>query len=967
MNLKMKKKLLILSLLFLFLMNAESGKAQKYPEFTPVVKRLESFKKRKAARKNSILNAVKFRSVGPTICSGRVADIDVNPQNPIEFYVAYASGGLWKTQNNGMSFVPLFDDEAAMTIGDIAVDWKNAETIWVGTGEANAFLFGGIGVYKSTDKGKNWQYMGLGETTHISEIIINPENPDIVWVASPGHLWSANKERGVFKTTDGGKNWKKTLFINEITGVSDLKINPQNPKILYAASWERMRQPWRRIKSGENSGIYKSTDGGETWKLITNENSGFPRGKGVGRIGISIHAANPNIIYASLDNQFKRKPKESTGLKITKEELKTMPRGKFLALEPALIKNFLKKYKFPAKYSLEKVREMVKNFEIEPADLVLYLEDANRRMFDDLPIKGAEVYRSDDGGETWRKTHKAPLDDLFYSYGYVFDLIRVDPNDADKIYIGGVPLLSSDDGGKTFYRISRENVHADHHALWINPKKRGHLINGNDGGVNLSYDDGNTWFKANTPAVAQLYAVNCDNKIPYKLFAGMQDNGVWYASSDYQHDLSWRQYGQYPYKEINGGDGMLIQIDSRDNNTIFSGFQYGNYSKSDLKTGDRKRVKPTHVLGEPPLRFNWKTPIHLSVHNQDILYFGSNKFHRSLNQGKTFETMSADLTKGGKSGDVPFGTLTCIDESPLKYGLIYTGSDDGLAHVSKDGGFSWTNISASLPENYWISSLQASAHKESRVYIALNGYRFDNYTPYIFVSENYGKDWKRVGEELPLEPVFVVKEDPQNSNLLYVGTQNGLYASLNRGESFMEFASETLPNVAVFDLAIQPRDKELIVGTHGRSIYIAKLHHLQKLTPEILALDFYLFEINPLRYSKYWGKSWNKWQEKYEPEIDIPLYVKNASTAKVRILSKTGIALQNFEYKCQKGLNFIPYDLSLDKRKRTKYEKDLKSSGNNREAKIEEAENGKYYLYRGLFFVEVEINGVKKTEKLLIN
>ncbi|HNI42995.1 MAG TPA: hypothetical protein PK272_10015, partial [Methanoregulaceae archaeon] len=355
------------------------------------------------------------------------------------------------------------------------------------------------------------------------------------------------------------------------------------------------------------------------------------------------------------------------------------------------------------------------------------------------------------------KTHKGYLEQVYFSYGYYFGQIRVSPQNPEKLYTFGVPVLRSDDGGKSWKPINGDNVHGDHHALWLDSNREGHLILGNDGGINISYDDGEHWIKCNTPAVGQFYGIAVDMAKPYRVYGGMQDNGVWMGPSNYEPSTEWHDSGQYPYKSILGGDGMQVAVDTRDNETVYTGFQFGNYFRVNTKTGRRDYITPKHDLGEAPLRWNWQAPIHLSVHNQDILYMGSNKLHRSLNQGETFEVISGDLTKGGKKGDIPYGTLTTIHESPMKFGLIYTGSDDGLVFVTKDGGGAWQQISATLPENMWISRVQASKFKESRVYVALNGYRWDNFESMLYVSEDYGSHWRRIGIRLPPEPINIVK------------------------------------------------------------------------------------------------------------------------------------------------------------------------------------------------------------------
>ena len=455
---------------------------------------------------------------------------------------------------------------------------------------------------------------------------------------------------------------------------------------------------------------------------------------------------------------------------------------------------------------------------IEPISLVEFLEDSNTLLFE-TPVIGAEVYLSEDSGITWKKVNEDELNNLFYSYGYYFGEIRVDPQHPEKVYTTGVPLIKSNDYGKTWESIDFENMHGDHQALWINPNRSGHLIAGNDGGLNISYDDGENWMKYNSTSVGQFYDINVDMNEPYNVYGGFQDNGVWMGPSDYESSLRWHSSGQYPWKSIYGGDGMQTEVDFRDNETVYTGSQFGNYARLNTTTGDRKRITPSHKLGERPYRWNWESPIYLSRHNQDILYMGSNRFHRSLNQGDNFETLSGDLTKGGKKGNVSYGTLTTIIESDLKYGLIYVGSDDGMVHVSKNGGFSWENISSSLPKDMWVSGIYPSKFVEGRVYLSLNGYRWDNFEPMVYISEDYGLNWSKIGHNLPMEPVNVIIEDPKNESLVYVGTDHGVYASFDYGNNFQAFKNG-LPNAPVHDLVVHPRDDDLVVGTHGRSVYI---------------------------------------------------------------------------------------------------------------------------------------------------
>ncbi len=938
------------------------------PPFTPAVERIKSFEQRQAMDANSIVNTVPFRSVGPSVQSGRVVDLDVSPNDPSHFYVAYASGGLWKTDNNGTSFLPLFDKEMVMTIGDIAVDWKR-KTIWVGTGEVNSSRssYSGTGIFKSTDSGKTWKHLGLGESHHIGRIILHPTDPNTLWVAVLGHLYSPNQERGVYKTTDGGKTWKRTLFVNDNTGAVDLVTDPSNPNILYAAMWERSRRAWDFVESGNGSGIYKSTDGGNSWTLMTaKDKSGFPHGEGAGRIGLAItKEKGKTVLLAAIDNYFRRPKEAEEDMTLTKDMLRPMDKEAFLKLEKYLVKEYLQGNGFPQKYTVDKVFEMVKNDEITPLALVEYVEDANSLLFD-TPVIGLEVYRSDNEGTTWKKTHQNYLDDVYNSYGYYFGQVRVAPNNPQKIYVYGVPILRSDDGGKTFKNITGDNVHGDHHDLWINPNRPGHLILGNDGGVNISYDDGEHWIKCNTPAVGQFYAVAVDMAKPYNVYGGLQDNGVWKGPSTYRASTAWHGDGHYPFEELLGGDGMQVAIDTRDNETVYTGFQYGNYFRINRKSGDFKRITPKPDLGERPLRWNWQAPIHLSVHNQDIFYIGSNKLHRSLNKGDDFVDISGDLTTGGRKGDVAYSTLSSIHESPMRFGLIYTGSDDGLVHITRDGGVTWKNISAGLPETMWVSRIQASKFEEGRVYVSLNGYRWDNFDAMLYVSEDYGENWKRIGTMLPLEPINVVREDLENPDLLYVGTDHGVYVSLNRGKDFMRMQND-MPDVAVHDLVIHPREREALIGTHGRSLYIARVKELQQLRDTVLSKPLVAFEVDKMRAGRGWGNN-TSWWKSDPPELDIPIYGNAPGKAKLTLQTEKGLILRNWEADCRKGLNYVSYDLTISDKDLEAYNKWLneKTKPGERQLKVKPAKDGKTYLAKGSYKVVIELNGEKAETKIVL-
>ncbi len=813
----------------LLLITVNSLHAQIKP--TPASERINGLQKRKLLEDNSLLKDIKSRNIGPSIMSGRVVDIDVNPVDPTEFYVAYATGGLWYTINNGQSLIPIFDKENVIGIGDIAVNWQT-KTIWVGTGEANSSRssYAGIGVYKSNDNGKNWQYLGLPESHHIGKIVLHPTDSNIAWVAVLGHLYSSNKERGVYKTSDGGKSWKQTLSIDENTGVVDMDINPKNPDELYAAAWYKTRKAWNFEEGGKSSGIYKSIDGGNSWKLATQQGSGFPTGDGIGRIGLAVFAANPNIVYATVDNQNHRPDTaKKTDTNYVLKDFKNLTKEIFLLLNDKKLDTFLLDNNFPEKYRAATVKDLVKNDKVKATAVFDYLFDANAALFE-TPIIGCEIYRSEDAGISWKKVNTKNLN-LYNTYGYYFGKISVAPSNENKLVISGFNLQVSTDGGKTFKATDNAATHADWHGCWINPNKEGHWVAANDGGCNITYDNGLHWFKANTPSVGQFYNINVDEAKPYNVYGGLQDNGTWYGPSTAKDVDQWNYDSPYPWKGIGGGDGMQVQVDTRDNKTVYSGSQFGSYGRRtiDAGRGTGLSIHPQQDLGEMQLRYNWQTPIWLSKHNQDVLYYGTNKFHRSLQKGEMMETLSNDLTNGRPDGDIPFGTLTAITESPLKFGLIYSGTDDGNIHVTKDGGYTWIKININIkgiPQGMYVSRVTPSAYKEARVYVTLNAYRNDNFSPFLFISEDYGSTWSQLGNDLPAEPLNVVKEDPKNENIIYVGSDNGLYTSFDLGKSFLSM-SNSLPRVPVHDIAIQKRENELLVGTHGRSIYIIKLDAVQ--------------------------------------------------------------------------------------------------------------------------------------------
>lgn len=942
---------------FLLLITALSSGAQKA---TPFEQRLKGFDQRKSLTDNTVINGLSPESIGPSVFSCRVTDVDVNPTNPAEMYVAYASGGLWYSANYGTTFTPVFDHEASMTIGDIAVDWTKG-VIWVGTGEANSSRssYAGTGIYRSADGGKTWEWRGLPESHHIARIVLHPTNPNVIWVAVLGHLYTPNTERGVFRSADAGTTWQRTLFVNETSGAIDLCVDPNAPNTVYAATWQKERTAWNFSGAGGGSGIWKSTDGGVTFAKTTSAGSGFPDGGNTGRIGLTAGLKDgKTVLYACVDNQNPKPETISTDVKdaITKDQLRGMSAADFGKLDDDKLTEFLKSNDFPEKYSAAKLKGLVAKGKIMPVTLVDFLEDANNKLFD-TNYTGAEVYRSEDGGTSWKKTHEMALEQMNFTYGYYFSNIRCMPNNADQVYLLGFHIIKSDDGGKNWIKISQDNVHPDHHALWLHPSKPGLLYNGNDGGLNISWDNGASWILCNNPPVGQFYAIAVDEDEPYNVYGGAQDNGVWVGPSDYTKSESWHQNGQYPYKELMGGDGMQVAVDTRDNITVYTGYQFGNYFRINRKTGATKSITPKHELGERPLRFNWQTPIHLSSHQQDVLYFGANRLYRSFDKGENWEAISGDLTNGGKTGNVPFGTLSAIHESSLKFGLLYTGSDDGLVNVSKDGGNTWTRISAGLPQGLWVSRVQASTHEKSRVYLSLNNFRNDDFSPYLYISEDYGKQWTRIGADLPLEPINVVKEDPVNPDLIYVGTDHGVYISVDRGQTFSGIP-EGIPAVPVHDLVIQNKAKDLVIGTHGRSLYKMPVGALQQLTSEVKGEALAIFDLRKVRFSKGWGKK-SPWNEAKDPKMPVVFYTSTAGKLDWSVKLKDGPEVQRRSFDAQKGINKFVYNLDIRADALKNYTKKVNEGIKDAKKAVDpqKADSGKIYLQKGTYTLTLEQGG----------
>ena len=731
-------------------------------------------------------DALHFRPIGPAAMSGRITDVAVYEANPAIYYVGTAHGGVWKTTNAGTTFEPQFQDQGLMSVGDVTVSQSNPDLVWLGSGESNnrQSTSWGDGVYKSTDGGKTFVNMGLRTSRSINRIVIDPRNTDVVFVAATGSLWGSGGERGVYKTTDGGKTWKQVLKVDDDTGANDLVMDPTNGQILYASTYQRRRTACCMNGGGPGSGIWKSTDGGETW--IGLKGNGLPDGP-LGRIGLDVYRRRPNIIYTLIEG-----PAPQGG------------RGR--GAEPAA--------------------------EEAPA------EPGGRNMATGVTANRATgLYRSDDGGATWRKVNDENPRPMYFSQ------VRVDPNDPDIVVYGGVGLHFSSDGGKTVHTDIAASTHDDVHAIWIDPSNSNHMIIGNDGGLAVSYDQAKTWvFLPNVP-VGLFYHVSYDMATPYHVCGGMQDNYVWCGPSAVRGSAG---IANFQWQTMQGGDGFVALQDPTDFRIAYSESQDGNMVRIDRVTGETVSIRPQAQQGEAPIRWNWDTPLVMSPHDPKIIYAVGNKVFRSSNRGLTFEAAGPDLTSnanrddivtmGVKGSDITIArndgiqtwpTIVSFAESPKRQGILYAGTDDGNVQVSRDTGRSWTNVTdriPGLPKGAWVSEVAPSRFDEGTVYATFDAHRQNDFETYIYVSRDFGQSWRSVNGNLKGEVIKTITEDVKSPEVLYVGAETGLFVSLDRAQTWTRIKAN-LPTVRIDEIAIHPRDNAMILATHGRAIWI--LDHLE--------------------------------------------------------------------------------------------------------------------------------------------
>jgi len=697
---------------------------------------------------------LRFRSIGPATMSGRIDDFAVFEANPSVFYVATATGGVWKTVNNGTTFEPVFDREGSSSVGDVAIAPSDPNVIWVGTGENNNRQSSswGDGLYKSTDGGATWKNVGLRSSKHIARIVVDPVDQDVVYVAALGDLWAGGGERGVFKTTDGGLTWTPVLEGGADVGATELVMDPANNKVLYAALYQRRRASWGFHGGGPGSAIYKTSDAGRTWTKLE---QGLPAGD-KGRIGMDVYRKQPNVVYARIEH-----------------------------------------------------------------------------------ASESGVYRSDDAGRSWTKLSSANPRPMYFSQ------IRIDPNDDSRIYVLGVQLFVSDDGGRTFRNTGARNIHVDFHAMWVDPANSSHLMIGGDGGVGISYDRSATYVYLNNLPVGQFYHVAHDRRRPYTVCGGLQDNNTWCGPSAVR---SRDGIGNDEWFVIGGGDGFVALVDPTDATVMYAESQNGRMNRVDRTTNERKTIRPEPPADSARDRWNWDTPMTLSPHDPATIFVGANRMYRSTDRGHSWVAVSPDLTTatnrdtlmlmGVKNSDVrlarndgvsAFGTLSTLAESPSRAGIYWAGSDDGLVHVSRDAGGTWTNVTAKIPnvpKLSYVSTVAPSRFAEGAAYVTFDNHRIGDYGTYVFQTTDFGAGWRPIKGDLPAgEVARALAEDLVNPDVLYLGTETGLFVTTDRGRSWTRVRAN-LPTVPIYEITLHPDENAMLLATHGRSIWI-----LDDLTP----------------------------------------------------------------------------------------------------------------------------------------
>ncbi|HEY7325997.1 MAG TPA: PDZ domain-containing protein [Gemmataceae bacterium] len=887
------------------------------------------------------LKPLTWRCIGPANMGGRITALAVYEADPTTYWVATASGGLLKTTNNGVTFEHQFDHEATVSIGDVCVAPSDKNIVWVGTGESNPrnSVSYGDGVYKSVDGGKTWLNMGLKKSFQTGRIRIHPKNSDIVYVGALGRLYGPNEERGLFKTTDGGKTWEKILYVDDKTGVIDLQMHPADPETLLVATYERQRDGYDyndpAKKLGAGSGLYRTSDGGRSWKKIR---TGLPTCK-LGRLGIDWYRKDPNVVFLLVESEkIGGTPRTVAGMAYLGIQAENNGRGVrvtqvnndspaeraglkiddvIVRLGERMIGSYADLTEEVARHKGgEKVKvRLRRGQEIREAEVTLaargnatggeypYLDRLGGQAANVQNKQGPDgfeyggVYKSIDGGESWTRLNSLNPRPMYFSQ------IRVDPNDDNYIYVLGISLHRSRDGGKTFDPEGGRGVHGDHHALWINPRDGRHMILGNDGGYYVTYDRTANWDRLNHMAIGQFYHVAIDSRRDYRVYGGLQDNGSWGGPSRTHSSTG-------PINEdwfrVGGGDGYRCAVDPNDADLIYSTSQWGGMRRLNLRTGETVPIRPSN---NRRYRFNWNTPFLLSHHNSHIFYCAGNVVFRSLDRGSDLRAISPDITATER------GSATALAESPRNPDVLYVGTDDGYLWVTRDGGKEWTNVTKNvgLPGPRCVASIEASRFEEGRAYVAFDAHRSDDDEPYVYVTEDFGKTWKSLRGNLPWGSTRVLREDIENPNLLYLGTEFGAWCSLNRGQTW-EHLNTNLPTVAVHEFAIHPTAGEIVAATHGRSFWILDVTALRQLTPQTLQADAriyrpataVLYHTEPSR-----GQTNRRFTGDNPPSGATIWYSlgKKASKASLKVLDVEGKLVRELTANTQPGLHKTVWDL----------------------------------------------------------